>query len=105
MKDYIEQVLISNMDRSYPGEDEQRSRVTRAAVWKHIKKLKDAGCEIESVNNKGYRLLAMPNSINKEFFTAMFGNKVDVHVMQKVDSTNEQAKRLAREGCRDKTLS
>ncbi len=31
--------------------------ITRAAIWKLIKKLEDYGVEIESVKGKGYRLI------------------------------------------------
>lgn len=34
----------------------QKMNITRAAVWKNIKKLQDEGYEIESITGKGYRL-------------------------------------------------
>ena len=34
--------------------------VSRTAVWKHIKSLKDLGYRIEAVPSQGYRLMAVP---------------------------------------------
>ena len=41
--------------------------VSRTAVWKAINQLKEAGYEIEAVQNKGYRILLTPeqNSLQK----------------------------------------
>ena len=39
--------------------------VSRTAVWKHIKNLKNKGYIIEGISNKGYRLLSSPDKINK----------------------------------------
>ena len=39
--------------------------VSRTAVWKSIKQLKEAGYQIEAIQNKGYRLLAAPDILSK----------------------------------------
>ena len=35
--------------------------ISRTAIWKQIKSLKDIGYEIDSVKNKGYRLVSKPD--------------------------------------------
>ena len=40
--------------------------VSRTAVWKNIKALKEAGYQIDSVNNRGYKLLAEPDKLGRK---------------------------------------
>ena len=75
--------------------------ITRSAVWKHINSLKEDGYEIDSVRNKGYMLTAEPDHLDEE----KIRSKLDVSaigkrlvILKTVDSTNEEAKRLARSG-------
>ena len=39
--------------------------VSRTAVWKAINQLKEAGYEIEAVQNKGYRLVSVPDRMDE----------------------------------------
>lgn len=69
--------------------------ISRAAVWKHIKKLKENGYEIESVTNKGYRLVSSPDILTEDGIKS--GLKTDfighsVYVYDVTDSTNNRAK-------------
>ena len=69
--------------------------ISRAAVWKHIKNLKNSGYEIESVTNKGYRLISSPDTIfaeeiTKRLETEFIGRKLII--FDETDSTNTQAK-------------
>ena len=50
--------------------------VSRASVWKSVKKLRTNGFEIDASTNKGYKLLSVPDIpsdavsfINGEYFT------------------------------------
>ena len=75
--------------------------ITRSAVWKYINALKEDGCEIISVRNKGYKLIGAPDILNK--YEIMNGNTSEVVgkkliLMKSVDSTNEEIKRLALKG-------
>ena len=45
----------------------ERLGVSRTAVWKHIKALRAEGYEIDSVTNKGYKLMMVPNGLEKIF--------------------------------------
>lgn len=42
-----------------------RYQVSRQAVWKAINQLKEEGYQVESVPNKGYRLLESPDVLSQ----------------------------------------
>ncbi|KXL52042.1 bifunctional ligase/repressor BirA [Anaerotignum neopropionicum] len=44
----------------------EQLRISRAAVWKGIKKLREEGYEIEAVTNKGYRLILHDTMYNEK---------------------------------------
>nr|MDA3846047.1 biotin--[acetyl-CoA-carboxylase] ligase [Vallitaleaceae bacterium] len=72
--------------------------ISRAAVWKHIKRLKEEGYKIASVRNKGYKLIAYPEQfVSAEIMDAIMDlNLVEqVITLDTIDSTNIEAKRLA----------
>ncbi|MGN0297583.1 MAG: biotin--[acetyl-CoA-carboxylase] ligase [Lachnospiraceae bacterium] len=73
--------------------------VSRTAVWKVIKKLKEEGYEIEAVSNKGYCLKRVPDLITEEACESVIGTvwagRPYVYYRE-IDSTNEEAKRLAK---------
>lgn len=69
--------------------------ISRAAVWKHIKSLKENGYEIESVTNKGYRLISSPDILTEYTIKSGLNTKFigqNVFVYSKTDSTNNRAK-------------
>ncbi len=81
--------------------------VSRTAVWKVIRQLKEEGYVIEGVKNKGYCIRETPDVITKEELksrlrTVWLGQ--EVVYLESVDSTNTQAKRLAEEGAPSGTL-
>ena len=76
----------------------EKFSVSRTAVWKIIKQLKEEGYEIEAVQNKGYRLLKMPDILSRSEIESRLegewiGNRV--YFAEEVDSTNTWGKRLA----------
>ena len=61
----ILEILRENKDNFISGEILSRKlNVSRTAVWKGIKSLKEKGYLIEGINNKGYRL----KGVIKNFF-------------------------------------
>ncbi len=79
-----------------------RLKVSRAAIHKHIKKLRQDGYTIESSTKKGYRIgeyhdLISVHEIQNNLATKTFGRK-KILVLKETDSTNMQAKKLAAEG-------
>jgi len=91
--------LLRNTENYISGEEMSSVLgVSRTAVWKHIKALKQQGYQIESKSGYGYHLIDEKEHINKEelmiiihqlgdFFT-------DVEYFDKIDSTNVYAKSL-----------
>ena len=72
--------------------------ISRAAVWKHIKALKEEGGKIEAHTKRGYRLAALPDLLKPEYIGFYARRASDIVWLREVDSTNEYAKRMAREG-------
>lgn len=81
--------------------------VTRTAVWKYIRELRQEGYGIESSSKKGYRLLHTPDAVNSSEIGHGLGTRVlgrEIHCFEVIDSTNNYAKKAAAEGCSDGTL-
>lgn len=75
--------------------------VSRTAVWKAINQLKEAGYEIEAVQNKGYHLLSVPDvmdAVELESIRATEWAGCEIYYYDSIDSTNTKAKELAEEG-------
>lgn len=82
--------------------------VSRAAIWKHIHKLKEEGYTIESAPKKGYLLsnasdLITADEIRENLCTKVFGRK-NIICLKETDSTNTRAKELAAQGAPEGTL-
>lgn len=81
--------------------------VSRTAIWKAINQLKQAGYEIEAVQNKGYHILSSPDILSNTELesnrkTAWVGE--EIYYFDSTDSTNTRAKRLAEDGSVHGTL-
>lgn len=104
MKDKVLAFLKEQEEYRSGEEISQKLGVTRAAIWKAIKKLQADGYEIESSTKKGYKLLSSPNvitpsEIKHNLCTEVLGQ--DIYYKEEIDSTNNQAKVLAREGAKE----
>lgn len=77
-----------------------RLGVSRTAVWKEVGLLREAGYEIESVTNKGYRLTGVPDLLTQPLFAMYLGEEraATLHCLDTVDSTNTRALQLSLEG-------
>jgi len=72
--------------------------LSRTAIWKHIHSLMSDGYEIESVTNKGYRLISSPDIINYDEIKDELETKIigrSIYHYKTIDSTNKKAKELA----------
>jgi BirA family biotin operon repressor/biotin-[acetyl-CoA-carboxylase] ligase len=81
--------------------------VTRAAIWKHIKSLKEEGYKIESYSRKGYRLIESPDVLSqieilKYLKTTNIAREI-IH-FDTIASTNTKAKELADKGALEGTV-
>ncbi|MDR3600148.1 MAG: biotin--[acetyl-CoA-carboxylase] ligase [Desulfosporosinus sp.] len=98
----ILQLLAAHLQEYVSGERiSQQLNVTRAAVWKQIKVLKEEGFEIEGQTKNGYRLLKMSLSLNEwalkqALTTTSLGRTICLE--DELVSTNVRAKELARQG-------
>lgn len=75
--------------------------VSRTAVWKAINQLKEAGYEIEAVQNKGYHLVSVPDRMDEVELASIRKTEwagAETYYFDKIDSTNTKAKELAEEG-------
>lgn len=81
--------------------------VSRTAIWKNIKALKEAGYQIDSVNNRGYKLLAEPDKLSemgiRGYMDTRWLGKTIVY-KDTMDSSNTQAKRMGEDGAENGTL-
>lgn len=98
MKKKILNILKKYEDEYVSGERlSEEFGITRAGIWKHMKSLKEAGYEIESVSNKGYKLIGTPDRIDEEevtpFLKTKYIGRVFTH-FEEIDSTNMEAKRV-----------
>lgn len=81
--------------------------VSRTAVWKVIRQLKEEGYEIEAVKNKGYCIREIPDVMTAEEIKSRLQTRwmgQSCVYLESVDSTNTYAKRLAEEGASAGTL-
>jgi BirA family biotin operon repressor/biotin-[acetyl-CoA-carboxylase] ligase len=82
--------------------------VSRTAVWKHIKTLKELGYQIKAVPSQGYRLLASPDLlIPAEITAGLSTERIGARRLicfRETDSTNDVAFKLAEEGAEEGTV-
>ncbi len=64
MRKKIINIILDNNREFISGEERSKQLgISRSAVWKHIKSLKEEGYNIESINKKGYRLIETPTDL------------------------------------------
>jgi BirA family biotin operon repressor/biotin-[acetyl-CoA-carboxylase] ligase len=73
-------------------------RISRVAVWKHIKKIKELGYSIESKQKLGYKLISnsnllLPWEITSNLKTKIIGQQA--YYFDTIDSTQNQALKMA----------
>ncbi|HBJ1649150.1 biotin--[acetyl-CoA-carboxylase] ligase [Clostridium botulinum] len=72
--------------------------VSRSAIWKHIKTLKNKGYVIDGIPNKGYKLMSSPNTLFPSEIDPLLKTKEIAKTIQyyfELPSTNKTAKQLA----------
>ena len=90
------------------GEDISRKlKVSRAAIWKHMEKLREIGYDIEAVPHLGYKLKTIPDKmipdeIKYGLKTKIFGSAV--YSYEVTDSTNNTAYEMAEKGAKEGTV-
>ncbi|WP_371376643.1 biotin--[acetyl-CoA-carboxylase] ligase [Sporomusa aerivorans] len=108
MRTAVLELLKRNSGQYISGEEiSQLLKVSRTAVWKHIRSLKQAGYEIEAHPRLGYALRQntdrlLPEEIKTHLTSKVLGR--EIHYFSEVDSTNNAAKKLAAGGCPEGTI-
>lgn len=94
-------LLAEADDRFISGQQlSDELQISRAAIWKHMKRLEEDGYKIEGKTKKGYRIMEFPektseNTLQWGLYTNWLGEKI-VHKTT-VTSTQHLAHQLARE--------
>lgn len=107
-RDKILSLFRTHPDQCISGQEISRSlNISRAAVWKQVKALRELGYEIEAKHSQGYRLLAVPDlllaaDIEDGLNCRFIGQSVVS--LPEIDSTNVRARRLAEEGALEGTV-
>ncbi|WP_298273285.1 biotin--[acetyl-CoA-carboxylase] ligase [Geobacter sp.] len=81
--------------------------VSRTAVWKHIRSLRNLGYQIEAVPSRGYRLVGSPDILTPaEISAGLRVERIGSHLvcLRETESTNAVAFRLADEGAAEGTV-
>lgn len=81
--------------------------VSRTAIWKQIRGLRQRGFEIESVPGRGYRFLSAPDYLSPGSIAAGLQTTVvgrEIFAFPEVGSTNTEAFRLAESGAPEGTV-
>lgn len=98
MKNKIIAILRSENDYISGERISEKLGISRTAVWKHIKNLKNNGYEIVSFTKKGYKLISEPDNILlnriQAFLATSFAARNIVY-NDEVLSTNDEAKKNA----------
>lgn len=102
-KERVLELLRSRQGQFLSGQEiGDTLHVTRSAIWKAIKSLREQGLTIEAVTNMGYRLPALSDELSPSRILHLWkqheGEKPaaypPIYLRESVDSTNEWAKRV-----------
>jgi BirA family biotin operon repressor/biotin-[acetyl-CoA-carboxylase] ligase len=106
-EDILRLLMQSTSGHVSGGELAKRLKVSRTAIWKHIKALEDDGYGIAAVPSKGYRLMTIPDKLILHDIEGDLSTKIvgrNIHLLAEVPSTNSRAMEAAQEGAADGTV-
>ncbi|MFV0313750.1 MAG: biotin--[acetyl-CoA-carboxylase] ligase [Anaerotignum sp.] len=89
------------------GEIGRQLEISRAAIWKGVKKLREEGYEIEAVTNKGYRLILHDSMYNEQEIADGLTTKClgkPIYFYKETDTTNANLRDLALNQANEGTL-
>jgi len=108
MKDKVLEALYEKKGKYIHIDDlTSKLEIPEAEAREHINSLKNEGYTIETSSNKEFKLkedltLLLPHKLKDELNTNYIGK--EIHYFREVDSTNEVAKKLARECAPEGTI-
>ncbi|MBQ8840281.1 MAG: biotin--[Clostridia bacterium] len=98
-KERILEILNSSLDKCVSGEEIARVlSISRNAVWKSIKALKNDGYKISSYASAGYRLESRVELFSEASILKHLNGKHNIFIYDELPSTNTKAKELAQNG-------
>ena len=99
VKQNVIALLEENRSKVISGQElANQLHVSRAAIWKAIKTLKEEGYNIEATPNKGYVLLENSDVLSKQGIAYYLTEEIDIFSYKTIDSTNTQMKKSAING-------
>ncbi len=102
LKEKVYEKLENNRDDYISGQlIAEELGISRNAVWKAIKRIRKDGCKIDSVSSKGYRLAKNADILSEDKIRKNMNErsrKLSLKVLDTVDSTNNEAKRMISDG-------
>lgn len=108
VKEELLALLLDAGEEAVSGEEiAGKLKVTRSAVWKAIKKLKEEGYQIEGVSGKGYWIVKESDRLSRagiEKYLTDYKQEFAIQVYQELPSTNQRLKELADENAPEGTV-
>ena len=107
-KEKVLELLIDRQGRYCSGEEIARTlSISRAAVWKAVKRLQSEGVLINAVTNRGYSLAEVTDLLSVRGIRERLRpelQKIEISVLPIVSSTNALLQEVAREGAAEWTF-
>lgn len=101
--------LLRSTDGYVSGQQiSEQLGVSRAAVWKTIRRLQDEGYQVEAVRNKGYHIVETPDVMTKEELDSLMKTRWagrNILYYETTDSTNLRIRQAGDEGAPHGTLA
>lgn len=105
VKSSVLAIFEQNRGESISGEYIAKALgISRNSVWKTVKVLREEGYKIDASTKNGYILSVDNDIISVQSVLKYLNFPLDIVVLDKVNSTNNYAKRLATEGKREGTV-
>ena len=103
-KEKVLEILKKNEGKSISGQKlAEKCRISRAAIWKAVKSLRDQGCNIQGATNGGYLLLQNSDYFSNESLEFFLNEKYPevksnfIQCFNVIDSTNTYCKKVLSE--------
>ncbi len=101
--------ILTNADGYISGQEiSEQLGVSRQSIWKAVNSLKEKGYKIDSVTNKGYKLVSSPDYLNEQSIksrlnTTVIGRRLEV--FESIGSTNDYLAIEGHKGCPNGTVA
>ncbi|MGN1467624.1 MAG: biotin--[acetyl-CoA-carboxylase] ligase [Ruminococcus sp.] len=107
MQEKVYEILKNSQGYVSGQEISKQLSVSRQAVWKAINALKEQGFVIDSVTNKGYKIIEYPKNLCKPVVCSMLNTKFTgrhLEILESTHSTNDDLKKAGHGGCENGTV-